>query len=306
MIRSVAYFGISFREWALLLALSLLWGSAFFFGQVALVELPPFTIVFCRVALATLVLVSIAMATGQAAYLSWRHWLIFLRLGVLNCLLPFTLLLWSQSRMGSGLVAVLVAGTPLFTALVAHFLSADEKLTRSRLAGVLLGFVGVAVAMGPLTLQSRTDLVACVATIAAGFCYSIAAVLGRRSREMPALPLAAGQLITCSLLSLPIAIAVERPWTLDMPSVASWTSILVLALFSTALGYVLFFRLLLSIGAVNVSLVSLLAPFTALLLAAVALHEPLDWPAFAGAGLIITGLATLDGRVTRSIVRTFI
>jgi drug/metabolite transporter (DMT)-like permease len=123
----------------------------------------------------------------SASYLSWRHWLIFLRLGVLNCLLPFTLLLWSQSRIGSGLVAVLVAGTPLFTALVAHFLSADEKLTRSRLAGVLLGFAGVAVAMGP-----------------------------------------------------------------------------------------------------------------------VALHEPLDWPAFAGAGLIITGLATLDGRVTRSIVRTFI
>jgi drug/metabolite transporter (DMT)-like permease len=288
---------MSLLEWALLLALSVLWGSGFFFGQLALAGLPPFTIVFCRVTLAAIVLVPIVIANRQAAHFSWRSWIVFLRLGILNCLLPFVLLLWAQDRIGSGLVSVLAASTPLFTALAAHFLLADEKATRSRLAGVVLGFAGVAVAMGPIAPASRTDLAAGMATIVGALCYAMAGVLGRRSSGIPALPLAAGQLILCSLLSLPIAIAVEKPWTLVAPSIASWIAVGALALLCTALGYVLFFRLLLSVGAVNVSLVSLLTPMTALLLAGLVLSERLSWTAFVGAGLIFAGLAILDGRL---------
>jgi drug/metabolite transporter (DMT)-like permease len=185
----------------------------------------------------------------------------------------------------------------LFTTLVAHFLLADEKATRSRLAGLVLGFAGVAVAMGPIAPASRTDLAAGMATIAAALCYAMAGVLGRRSGGIPALSLAAGQLIACSLLSLPIAIAVDKPWTLAAPSVASWIAVGALAFLCTALGYGLFFRLLLSVGAVNVSLVSLLTPMTALLLAGLVLGELLGWTVFVGAGLIVAGLAVLDGRL---------
>jgi len=161
----------------------------------------------------------------------------------------------------------------------------------------VLGFAGVAVAMGPTAPASRTDLVAGMATIVAALCYAMAGVLGRRSGGIPALPLAAGQLILCSLLSLPIAIAVDKPWTLAAPSVASWIAVGALALLCTALGYVLFFRLLLSVGAVNVSLVSLLTPMTALLLASLVLGELLSWTVFVGAGLILAGLAVLDRRL---------
>ncbi len=297
MVRPTTRHHMSLLEWAFLLALSLLWGSGFFFGQLALSGLPPFTIVFCRVTLAAIVLLPIVIANRQAAHLCWRSWIVFLRLGILNCLLPFALLLWAQDRIGSGLVSVLAASTPLFTALAAHFLLADEKATRSRLAGLVLGFAGVAVAMGPIASASRTDLAAGMATIAAALCYAMAGVLGRRSSGIPALPLATGQLILCSLLSLPIAIAVDKPWTLAGPSVASWIAVGALALLCTALGYVLFFRLLLSVGAVNVSLVSLLTPITALLLASLVLGELLSWTVFAGAGLILAGLAVLDGRL---------
>jgi drug/metabolite transporter (DMT)-like permease len=288
---------MSLLEWALLLALSLLWGSGFFFGQLALAGLPPFTIVFCRVTLAAIVLVPMVIANRQTAHLFGHSWIVFLRLGILNCLLPFALLLWAQDRIGSGLVSVLAASTPLFTALAAHFLLADEKATRSRLAGVVLGFAGVAVAMGPIAPASRADLAAGMATILAALCYAMAGVLGRRSGGIPALSLAAGQLIACSLLSLPIAIAVDKPWTLAAPSVASWIAVGALAFLCTALGYGLFFRLLLSVGAVNVSLVSLLTPMTALLLAGLVLGELLGWTVFVGAGLIVAGLAVLDGRL---------
>lgn len=288
-------------EWALLLALSLLWGGAFYLGQVALAELPPFTIVFCRVALATIALVSAAAATGQTIVFPNGAWPVFLGLGTLNCLVPFALLLWGQARIGSGLASVLVATTPLFTVLVAHFLLADERMTRARLVGILLGLAGVTVAMAPTTSEAFDNLLPGIAVLGAALCYAFAGVLGRRLNGMRALPLAVGQLLMTSLLSLPIALVVEKPWTLTMPGAAGCAAILALALLSTALGYVLFFRLLSGAGAVNVSLVSLLVPITALLLAGLVLGEPLRWSGISGMGLILVGLAVLDGRLSRSI-----
>lgn len=288
-------------EWALLLALSLLWGGAFYFGQVALAELPPFTIVFCRVALATIALVSAAAATGQTVVFPIGAWPVFLGLGTLNCLVPFALLLWGQARIGSGLASVLAATTPLFTVLVAHFLLADERMTRARLVGVLLGLAGVTAAMAPAASEALDNLLPCIAVLGAALCYAFAGVLGRRLNGMQALTLAVGQLLMTSLLSLPIVLAVEKPWTLAMPSATGWVAILALALLSTALGYVLFFRLLSSAGAVNVSLVSLMVPIAALLLAGLVLGEPLRWSGILGMGLILAGLAALDGRLIRSI-----
>lgn len=299
MIRPATTFHMSAFDWGLLVLLSLLWGGAFFLSQVALAELPPFTIVFCRVTLATIALILLAVLSGQAIVLLRGAWAVVLVLGVLNCLLPFALLLWGQARIGSGLASILAATAPLFTVLVAHCLSADEKMTHARLSGVLLGLAGVAVAMGPAALDAPTDLVACFAVLGAALCYALAGVLGRRLRNMPVLPLAVGQLATTSLLSLPIALVVEKPWTLAMPGMASWTAVLALALFSTALGYLLFFRLLSLAGAINVSLVSLLVPITALLLACLVLGEPLGGSAAGGMALILAGLVVLDGRLTR-------
>lgn len=294
LIRPAATLHLSPAQWALLLALSLLWGCAFYFGQVALAELPPFSIVFLRVAAAAAVLGGLVAASGQKFAVTWSACRAFLTLGVLNCLLPFALLLSAQARIGSGLVSVLAATTPLFTTLVAHYMLRDEKMTRALIVGILLGVGGMMLATAPRAPQSFADLSACLAVLAASLCYALANVLGRRLENVPPLPLATGQLAAASLLALPIALVVERPWTLTSPSFQCWVAIVMLALFSTALGYVLFFRLLAQVGAVNTSLVSLLVPMTALLLAGAILQEPLDWSVFAGAGLIFVGLGWVN------------
>lgn len=294
MIRPAMPLHMSAVEWALLLALSLLWGGAFFLGQVALDGLPPFTIVFLRVAMAAAVLGGLAAASGQRLSVTRSACRAFLALGSLNCLLPFALLLWAQTRIGSGLVSVLAASTPLFTAFMAHHLSSDEKMTCARIFGILLGLAGIALATAPTAPRSFAHVWACLAVLAAALCYAIAGVLGRRLGSVPPLTLAGGQLAAASLLALPIALVVERPWTLAVPGPASWTAIAMLALFSTALGYVIFFQLLARVGAVNTSLVSLLAPMTALFLAGVVLEEILSWSVFAGAALIFAGLGCVS------------
>jgi drug/metabolite transporter (DMT)-like permease len=301
-IRSATNFRMTSIEWALLLALSLLWGGGFYFGQIALTELPPFTIVFCRVTIAAIALISVAAAIGRVIIFPPGTWPVFLGLGTLNCLMPFALLLWAQARIGSGLASVLAATTPLLTVLAAHFLSVDEKLTKTRIAGVLLGLTGVAVAMGPVASEVGDHLLPCIAVLGAALGYAFAGVFGRSLNGISALPLAAGQLVTTSLLSLPIALVIEKPWSLAMPSMPSWGAVFALALLSTALGYVLFFHLLSRVGAVNVSLVSLLVPITALLLAALVLGERLRWSEIVGTALILVGLAIVDGRFSRSVL----
>ena len=141
------------REWLLLVALSLLWGGSFFFAELALVELPPLTVVLGRVGFAALALNAFILLSGRRMPGSPRLWGAFLVMGALNNLLPFSLIVWAQVHIDSGLAAILNATTPLFTVLLAHLLTADERLTRQRLAGVLLGFAGVALMIGPEALK---------------------------------------------------------------------------------------------------------------------------------------------------------
>ena len=279
-------------DWGLLVALSLLWGGAFFLGHVALADLPPLTIVLCRVALASVLLIALSAATGQSMRCPARIWPAVLALALLNIVVPFTLLLWSQARIGSGLTSVLAATTPLFSVLVAHFMTMDEPMTRARLAGIVVGFAGVAAAIGPEKIGTGHDIAAGLAVLAAALCYAVAAVIGRRLPMSP-LPLASAQLAASSVLLLPMALVLEQPWTLGLPGAQTWAAILVLSVFSTALGYVLFFRLLATTGVVNTSLVSFLVPITAVVLSSLALGESLGWDAVAGAALILAGLAIL-------------
>jgi drug/metabolite transporter (DMT)-like permease len=300
-IRPATNLQMSCVEWALLLILSLLWGGAFFLGKIALSELPPFTIVFCRVALAAIVLTSVAAVTGQKILFGRNTWPIFAALGALSILLPSALMLWSQTRIGIGLTSVLAATSPLFTVLVAHFFTADEKMTTARVVGMFLALAGVAIAMRLAASEASNDVLAELAVLGAALSQALAGLLARRLKRMPSIYLAAGQLIAASLLSLPIALGVERPWTLASPSWTTWGAILALAFLSTALGYFVYFRLLARTGAVNVALVSLLVPITALFLAGLVLDEPLTWHTFAGAALIFGGLAALDGRVSSAV-----
>src|SRR5215204_4829340 len=162
-------------EWALLLVLALLWGGSFFFSKVAVGELPPLTVVLCRVVLAALALNLAVMLSGRRAPADPRLWGSFFVMGLLNNVIPFSLIFWGQTQIASGLAAILNATTPLFTVLVAHVATKDEKLSASRLSGVLLGIMGVAVMIGPGAFAGGSTL-AKIAVLGAALSYAFAGI----------------------------------------------------------------------------------------------------------------------------------
>ena len=292
------------RDWAMLLTLSLLWGGSFFFVAVALRALPPFTLVALRVVLAASCLLLVLRLAGLSLPRAPALWPTFLGLGLLNNVIPFSLIVWGQTQIASGLAAVLNATTPLATVLVAHLCTSDERLTANRLAGVLIGLAGVAVMLGPAALGGLGGpLLAQLACLGAALSYACAAVYGRRFARLGVAPFqtAAGQLLASTALLLPTALVIDRPWHLPMPGAEAWAAVACLALLSTALAYVLYFRLLRSAGAVNAQLVTFLVPVSALLLGVLVLGERLAPNQLAGMALIALGLAAMDGRLIRRV-----
>ena len=286
------------QEWLLLLALSGLWGSSFFFYKVMNQALPPFTIVLGRMGLAALVLNALLMQRGQLLGRA-TPWGELLLLGFLNGVVPFSLFAWAETRVSSGTAAMLNATTPLFSVLLAHALR-TERLSWGRGAGVLFGLAGVAVLIGPAALLSAGgDLLGDAACLAAAFSYAMAGVFARRLRGLSPLQVAAGQLTGGVLVLLPLAAVTDRFWTLPLPAVSVWAALLGISLLGTALAYLLYFRLMATAGPTNAMLVTFLLPISALLLGWVFLSEHVPGRAYAGMALIGAGLAILDGRVSR-------
>ncbi|WP_432346513.1 DMT family transporter [Shinella yambaruensis] len=291
-------------EWGLLIALSLLWGGSFLFNGILVRELPTLTIVTARVGLAALALWTVVRLAGHAVPRSREVWLAFLGMGVLNNIIPFSLIVWGQTHIASGLASILNATTPLFAVIAAHLLTTDEKMTGGRLVGVLVGFLGVALMIGPSVLSDLgANLLAQLAVLGGAVSYSIAGIFGRRFRRLglpPLLP-AAGQVTASAVLMLPVALVVDRPWTLAMPSAQTWMALFGLAFLATALAYVIFFRILATAGATNLMLVTFLIPVSAIL-GALVLGEVLAPKHFAGMVLIAVGLAAIDGRLLRMVM----
>jgi drug/metabolite transporter (DMT)-like permease len=288
----------------LLLTLSVLWGGSFFFNGVAVKELPTFTIVVARIALAAAMLLLVLNLTGAGLPRERRVWAAFFVMSLLNNALPFSLIVWGQSHIASGVASILNATTPLCTVIVAHMLTADEKMTGGRLIGVLLGLAGVGVMIGSEALASLgIDVAAQLACLAAAISYAFAGVFGRRFRNMGVTPMqtAAGQVTASSLILLPVMLLVDRPWTLPAPGAATILALVGVATLSTALAYVLYFRILATAGATNLLLVTFLIPASAILLGVVILEETLRPQHIAGLILIGIGLGAIDGRPWRAL-----
>lgn len=289
-------------DWFRLILLSLLWGGSFFFVQVAVGALPPLSVVLARVALGAAILWLALRALGVALPRGIRVWQALAVMGLLNNAVPFTLFAFAQGQIDSALAAILNATTPLFGVVVAHLALADERMTQARAAGVVLGFLGVAVMLaGGGAAGAPGTLAAQVACLAAAFSYALAGVWGRRFRAMGVQPAAAalGQLVASSLWILPLALWFERPWTLPLPEAPVLLALLGLAALSTALAYLIYFRILNSAGAVNLLLVTFLIPVSAMALGVLILDEVVLPRHLAGLALIALGLAVLDGRLLR-------
>lgn len=286
-------------EWAMLVTLSLVWGASFFFNGVAVAEMPTLTVVVCRVTLAALILWAVMGLLGQAMPMSPRIWAAFFGMGLLNNVLPFTLIVWGQSHIASGLASILNATTPMFTVIVAHLATGDEKMTGPRILGVVLGIVGVAVMIGGDFVSSVGDSIpAQLACLAAAFSYALAGVFGRRfaAEGVPPMATAAGQVTASSVLLLPVMLIVDQPWALPTPSLSAIGSLLGLSSLSTAFAYILYFRILATAGATNLLLVTLLVPVSAILLGVLILGEVLLPKHMLGMAAIALGLAAIDGR----------
>ncbi|MES9901679.1 MAG: DMT family transporter [Sedimenticola sp.] len=294
------------REWVMLIALSAIWGGSYFFVGVAVAELPPLTLVALRVGLAAIALWSIALVLGLRPPKSAKVWAAFLGMGLLNNVIPFVLIVWGQTQIASGLASILNAATPLFTVVVAGVLLPDERVTPLKLAGVAVGFVGVVMMIGVPAMGNGDSTLAQAAVIAAALSYAFAGVYGRRFKTMAVSPIvtAAGQVTASALVMAPIALTVDGPLDIAGPSLGTWSAIIGLAVLSTAIAYVLYFKILESAGATNLLLVTLLIPVSAILLGSLFLSETLEVIHFVGMVLIALGLSAIDGRLWQRRVPT--
>jgi drug/metabolite transporter (DMT)-like permease len=295
---------MSAADWLLLVVLSVLWGGSFFFAKVAVDELPPLTLALGRVAIAAAILAILAAVSGESLAPLARAWPAFAVLGLLNGALPFTLIFWGQTHIPSALASILNATTPIFTVLVAHFATRDEKLTGAKIVGVAAGLIGVIVMLGPSLLgEIGTNVWAQLACLLAALSYAFAGVYGRRLASRPAVVVATGQLVAGTIMLAPLAALVDRPWTLAMPSGRAIAALLALAALSTALAYVIYFRILARAGATNLLLVTFLIPVSAILLGTLVLGERLAPQHVAGMAVVAIGLAAIDGRPARIVAR---
>jgi drug/metabolite transporter (DMT)-like permease len=290
------------QDWSLLLFLSVLWGGAYFFAGVAVKELPPLTVVLARVSIAAIVLLPLFWYLGHSLPRTFSGWLPFIGMGLLNNVLPFGLIFAGQTQITVGLSSIINAMTPLFTVVVmARF--REEGLTMFRVIGVLLGVVGVAVLRGfdgPIDANQTLGIILC---LGAALSYGFAALWGRRFlSDIAPMKTATLQLVCSTMIIGVIVCFIDKPWNLPVPSMNAIWSLVALAVFGTAVAYIVFFKILVRAGASNVMLVTLLLPVTALALGNVFLDEPIQTKEIMGALIIGSGLLFIDGRVINRLL----
>ncbi|QDG75750.1 DMT family transporter [Labrenzia sp. PHM005] len=296
---------MSLRHWILLIVLGAVWGGSFIFAKVAVAEIPPLTLVFFRVASACAVLWAVLWAQGALKQFPIKMALSFLMMGLLNNVIPFSLLFAGQTAIGAGLASILNATTPVFTVLVAGVLFRQETLSVNKIAGILLGVAGVATMLsGSLSGIVSDPLWAQMACLGAAVSYAFAATFAKRFKSLPPLVSATGQLSGSTVIMLPVAVFASGGWSFSDPSLTAWLNVLALGVFATAMAYLIYFRLLAEAGATNASLVTLLVPASALFFGWLLLGENLSPIQLTGFAILLLGLIVLDGRLFTRQERT--
>ena len=298
---------IDFITTLMLAALAIIWGGSFFFAEIALRELPPMTITLHRVFWALPILIFVIWAKGITPPKSLKIWGAYLTMGALNNALPFSLIFWGQTQITSGLASILNGATGVTGVIVAGLFLSDERLTPTKLIGVVVGFFGVALTVGIEALQNF-DLrsLAQMAVLLAGLSYSIAGVwaklrLSGQKPEMNAL----GMLLCSTVIMCPLALYIDGTPQFDL-QISTWSALLALAIICTSLSYLLYFNILNRAGSGNLMLVTLLIPPFAITLGVLVLGESLAPISLVGFAFIALGLIIIDGRVIRLLQRSFL
>ncbi|QDC00079.1 DMT family transporter [Mesorhizobium sp. 8] len=285
-------------DWSQLILLGAIWGGSFFFARVAVAEMHPLVLVLFRVAIAAAALQVYLAVRGPSFRLALPHAGLFFLLALTNNVIPFSLIFAGQTELGAGIAAILNATTPFWTLIVANAMTADEKLSWNKLAGIGLGIAGTAVMVGPGVLAGLGGPVwPKFALIGASLSYAFALMVARRLKSVPPPVLATGQLTASTVIMVPVILLTTGPAGLFSASVPVWAAVLGLALLSTAFAYILYFNLVASAGATNASLVTLIVPVSAILLGIVFLGERIEMFELLGMALIALGLVTIDGRL---------
>jgi drug/metabolite transporter (DMT)-like permease len=293
-------------EWTLLGLHSMLWGSAFFFAEMAIPEIPALTIAAFRLIPAALVIAGVCLWLGYRLPATWREWARLVLLAATNNVTPILLILWAQREVTGGIAAVFNATTPLFGVFLAHAFTHDERLSVVKVTGILVGISGVAVLVGADLLGGfDSGGLAKLALLGAALCYALSGVYARRFSQYPPQILAAGQMIGALMLSMPLALLVDQPWTLSPPSAKAAGAVVGMGLFASALAALCYFTVLKRAGATNAMLATLLVPLTPIILGSLFLGETLSPREITGACIITLALLTIDGRLFARITVPF-
>lgn len=284
------------------MSLSLAWGSAFLFTEVAVGDVPPLTLVAGRFALSTVVLLTIALVSRTPLPRDRATWRGLALLAVMNNIGPFTLITWAQQHIESGIAAILNGSMPIFTVLIAAAF-ALERLDRERTLGVLLGFAGIVVLVGPdLEDITSSSTLGQLAVVLASVGYGASTVYMRHGISGPPLGLATGQLLLSAVALIPVALAVDRPLDLR-PSAEVWASWVTLGVVASGLAYLLAYWLIQRIEATQMAMVAYLIPVVATVIGWLALDERLAANAFVGLALVLGGVAATNGAVSAAVRR---
>ena len=293
---------LSSRAWAELFLLGCIWGGSFLSIRIALDHMGPMTTVLHRTFWGMLVLWAVVLWRGHPIPRGKGLWRAFFVMGLLNNVIPFTLMAWGQQFIGTGLTSIFNATTAVFAVLLGAMVFADERLTRRKLAGVGLGFAGVIIAIGPKALLhlDATSL-AQLAVVTGAISYASAGVWARRSLAGVAPEVAAAGMLTgSSIVMAPLVLLTEGMPVLALPSQA-WIAVGYVAIIATAFAYLLFYRVLAVAGSANLMLVTLIIPPIAIVLGALVRAETLPVHAYAGFGCLALGLVVLDGRLVNRL-----
>ncbi len=296
--------GKNWKNTLLLFIPGTLWGGSFWITKIVLHTFPPFTLTALRNLISALAMVILLYLQGGRLPQSWRGWRPLFIIGFFNNALPFALITWGQVYIDSGLASILVSTMPLFSIVLAHFLTTDEKLTSHKFGGVLLGFSGILVLIGPISRQSTGNHGwAYLAIIVAALCYSIGGLFVKRlmqkshliyGRNLSVNEIATGQFISSTFFLFPLSVLLEQPWHIQ-PNFNAIMALLALALPISIIAMQIYYHLIDASGASYAALTVYLIPINGVFWGGLILHEPITWQVVLATALILSGIAIVNG-----------